>query len=95
MLFEKYIDLNVFIISFFIGMFMVYITVPYPEIVIKFPTPYNSNKIVYKDSADMCYVYDSKETTCSGKNISEIPVQIINSYNINNKNAVSKIFKKK
>ena len=90
---DHYIDLHIFIISFCVGMFMVYITVPIPEIVITYPSPYK--QIVYKDSADNCYVYDSKKVDCSGKKISDIPVQIINNHSINNKNAIRKIFKTK
>ena len=73
---------------------MVYITVPLPEIVIKYPNPYDNNT-VYQDSANMCYVYDSKKVNCSNKNVSDIPVQIINNYSINNKNAISKLFDKR
>ena len=39
-----------FIIAFSIGMFYVYIASPKPKIVIKYPTPYNANKIVYKNN---------------------------------------------
>tara|TARA_Y100001958_G_C21125677_1_gene468514 strand:+ start:31 stop:315 length:285 start_codon:yes stop_codon:yes gene_type:complete len=90
---DKYIDINFFIISFFIGIFMTYITVPYPEIVVKYPTPYKS--IIYRDSADMCYMYEPQKVSCSGKKISDIPAQIINNNSINNKNAIEKIYKKK
>jgi len=41
-----------FIIAFAIGIFYVYISTPKPKIVIKYPTPYNSNKIVYRNDND-------------------------------------------
>ena len=79
-------------ISFLIGIFMTYITVPLPEIVIKYPTPYNS--IVYKDSSDMCYTYEPQKVDCSGKKLSVIPAQIINNNSINNRNAFRKLYEK-
>ena len=42
----------------------VYILTPTPDIVLKYPTPENSGKIVYKDKADVCYKYEAKEVTC-------------------------------
>ena len=93
--FDKYLNLKCFLISFFIGMFMVYISIPLPEVVIKYPTPHNAGKIIYKDSSDMCYVYDVEETQCSkdGKRINvNTPLQIINNKNKNNQGALTNIF---
>lgn len=91
---DKYLSLKYFFISFCIGMFMVYILTPLPEIIIRYPTPHNAGKIIYKDSADMCYVYDSREVTCPQKGIIHTPLQIINNKDKNNKGAISKIFDK-
>ena len=62
---DNYISLKYFIISFCIGIFMVYIN----------SSSRNNYKIsnsfkfgkVYKDIADLCYVYDKKEVNCSLK----------------------------
>ena len=89
---DKYLSLKLFFISFCIGMFMVYILTPLPEIIIRYPTPHNAGKIVYKDSADMCYVYDSREVKCPKKGIVETPLQIPNNKLKNNKGAFTKIF---
>jgi hypothetical protein len=89
---DKYLSLKCFFISFCIGMFMVYILTPLPEIIIRYPTPHNAGKIVYKDSADMCYVYDAREVSCPNKGVVNIPLQITNNTLKNNKGAFTKIF---
>ena len=45
--------LNVFafIVSFCLGIFYVYISSPTPNIVMKFPSPYNTGKVIYKNKA--------------------------------------------
>ena len=73
---------------------MVYILTPLPEIIIRYPTPHNSGKIVYKDSADMCYVYDAREVKCPKEGVVETPLQITNNKLKNNKGAITKIFNK-
>jgi|LakMenE18May11ns_1017448.scaffolds.fasta_scaffold8965404_2 hypothetical protein len=53
-----------FIIAFGIGILLNYISIAPPKTVIKYPTPDNSNKIIYKDTAETCYKYNSKEVDC-------------------------------
>ena len=60
----KFIDPWYFLIALCIGMFMAYITTPTPDIIIKYPTPENAGKIVYRDSADVCYKYNATEVAC-------------------------------
>ena len=60
-----------FIIAFAIGMFYVYIAAPKPKIVIKYPTPYNANKIVYRHDDDICYKYTVDEIKCSDSAIDQ------------------------
>lgn len=50
--------------SFALGILFVYLSAPEPTVVIKFPTPYNVNRIVYKDKADNCYKYKADEVDC-------------------------------
>jgi len=90
---DKYVDLKYFLISFFIGLLTVYITVPIPEIIIKYPTPYNSGKITYKDSSDICYVYDTQPISCPNK-VFNIPLQIINNKDKNTKGALTNLIEK-
>lgn len=70
---EKIFKFNfiAFIIAFAIGILYVYISTPKPKIVIKYPTPYNSNKIVYKNDNDICYKYQVEEIKCTDKAIEQ------------------------
>lgn len=52
-----------FFIAFAVGLFFVYVFSPPPNIVVKFPSPYNSGKIEYKHN-DSCYVYESENVAC-------------------------------
>ena len=60
-----------FIIAFAIGIFYVYISSPKPKIIIKYPTPYNADKIVYKNDYDICYKYQVEEVKCTEKTIEQ------------------------
>ena len=64
MFLEEYIDVNVFLIALSIGLLYTYIVVPRPEIIIKYPTPYNVGKIKYMDEAGTCYKYTIEQTSC-------------------------------
>ena len=68
---EKKFQFNVymFFLAFILGMFYVYISAPKPRIIIKYPTPYNANKIVYKNGNDMCYKYSAEEIKCTDKSV--------------------------
>ena len=70
---EKVFKFNffAFIIAFAIGIFYVYIATPKPKIVIKYPTPYNSNKIVYRNDNDICYKYKVVEINCTENSIDQ------------------------
>jgi len=52
-------------------MFYVYIAAPKPKIIIKYPTPYNANKIVYRNDNDICYKYKVDEIKCSDNAIDQ------------------------
>jgi hypothetical protein len=88
---EDYFEPKYFFVAFFIGMFLVYITVPTPEVIIRYPTPHNAGKVVYKDSADVCYVYDSKEVGCPSSGVIETPLQHMNNKDKNAPSFWSKI----
>jgi len=61
-----------FIIAFSFGILYVYIASPKPQIIIKYPTPYNANKIVYRNpNSDMCYKYEVNEVKCSDNAIDQ------------------------
>lgn len=69
------INVFYFILSFSIGLFVCYVTTPPPTIVLKFPSPTNSGKVVYKDKAEQCYSYKAEKTACPAKgNVQAQPV---------------------
>ena len=63
MLFKKIQPLY-FFLAFAVGLLLCYVTNPKPEVIIKFPSPYNAGKIVYKDKADSCYKYSASQVAC-------------------------------
>ena len=68
----KCFDFNIyaFFIALFVGLFYVYIAVPKPKIILKYPTPYNVEKITYRsESGDNCYKYKIEEVKCTDKSI--------------------------
>ncbi len=70
---EKVFKFNfiAFFCAFAFGIFFVYLSAPKQKIIIKYPTPYNSNKIVYKNENDFCYKYDVTEVKCTDKAINQ------------------------
>ena len=66
-----------FFVSLFIGLFFGYVTTPEPTIIIKYPTPYNHNKVTYKDNSGVCYKYRMHKIYCpNDKNkITDVNVQ--------------------
>lgn len=53
-----------FFAAFAIGLLFAYIITPSPQVVVKFPSPFNAGKIVYKDKAENCYKYNAEEVQC-------------------------------
>ncbi len=68
------INLKIMLLSFVIGLALVYIMSPAPVIRLRFPTPFNSGKVVYKDAGDTCYKYKAKQVTCDEKRSKPQPI---------------------
>ena len=62
-LFQK-INMNYFLISFCIGIFVCYITKPIPKIIFKYPTPNNVKDTIFTDKHENCYKYESETVEC-------------------------------
>ena len=60
----KYIDVYVFIISFAIGMFVVYTTFDDTRKIYVYPTPDNVDMIQYRDKTNTCFRFKQKEVQC-------------------------------
>ena len=72
-----YISLPVFIISFAIGLFFIYILGPEMKVIHVYPSPENVDKILFKDKADNCFYFEEQEVECpkDESEISQIPIQ--------------------
>jgi hypothetical protein len=74
----NYISFPVFILSFAIGIFFIYILGPDIKTIDISPSPENVDKILFKDNADNCFYFEQTETKCPSENsfISKIPIQM-------------------
>lgn len=72
-----YVSLPIFIVSFAIGLFFVYILGPEQKIIYIYPSPENINKILFKDKANNCFTFQEEIVKCPTDEsmISMIPVQ--------------------
>ena len=73
----KYINLPVFIISFAIGIFFVYIMLGDMRTIYIYPSPENSELMIYRDKASQCFAFEQKTVECpmNPMDISRIPTQ--------------------
>ena len=71
----KYINISVFIISFAIGIFAVYTTLPDKKQIIVYPSPDNVQHIQYKDKAGNCFQFVETKISCPETPL-KTPIQI-------------------
>jgi hypothetical protein len=64
------------LISFAIGVFIVYILKPSPLIILKYPNLENAGKLIYRDRNGTCFVYETNEVDCNAneKRIKPFPL---------------------
>jgi hypothetical protein len=74
---SKYVHIPVFIASFAIGLFFVYVLGPDIKTVYMYPTPSNYLKTQYKDKNSQCFEFKPVETECPVNpfDIKTVPVQ--------------------
>jgi len=53
-----------FMIAFALGLLYCYVTKPKPELVVKFPSPQNAGKVVYRNDDDTCFKYEASKVEC-------------------------------
>jgi hypothetical protein len=72
-----YISIPVFLISFAIGLFFVYILGPEKKTVYIYPSPENVDKVLFKDKADNCFYFEEEIVDCPNNSslLSSIPIQ--------------------
>lgn len=73
----NYISIPVFLISFAIGLFFIYIYGPSKKIVYIYPSPENIDKILYRDKANNCFTISKEIINCPTNKslINNIPLQ--------------------
>lgn len=59
-----YISLPVFLASFAVGLFFVYVLGPEEKIIYVYPTPNNSKTTQFKDGMDECFQFKPILTKC-------------------------------
>ena len=74
----NYISLPIFLVSFAIGLFFVYIIGPESKTIYVYPSPQNYMKTQYKDSTNQCFQFKPVETDCplNPLSIKKTPIQV-------------------
>jgi|LakMenEpi03Aug12_release.lakeMendotaPanAssembly.Ray.scaffolds.fasta_scaffold3295330_1 hypothetical protein len=75
-MFINKINLPIFICSFAIGIFLVYVLGEDKKIIYIYPSPSNYNDIIFKDYANNCFQIKPQTVQCPAKkdNIKQIPI---------------------
>ena len=73
----NYISLPIFLASFAIGLFFVYVLGPEMKKIYVYPTPETVDKMLFKDKADNCFYFQEEVVDCprDSSQISSIPIQ--------------------
>jgi hypothetical protein len=73
----NYISIPVFLASFAIGLFFVYVLGPEMQKIYIFPSPETVNKVLFKDKANNCFHFQEELVDCPTdiSKISSIPIQ--------------------
>jgi len=76
-MFLKYVNIPVFILSFAVGVFFVYIFVPETRTILVYPTPENVGLLQYRDATGNCFRIKETLVECptQEKDISKVPPQ--------------------
>ena len=60
----KHIRLMPFVIGVIVGIIGILVIKPEKSIVLKYPTPENAEKVLYKDKNGICYRYKATKVDC-------------------------------
>jgi len=71
------ISVPVFLISFAVGLFFVYILGPEMKTIFIYPTPENIDRILFKDKAENCFSFQEEIVDCQKDEslITKIPIK--------------------
>ena len=53
-----------FFAAFAVGLLVCYLVTPPPEVVVRFPSPFNADQIVYRDKSDGCFKIGAEQVPC-------------------------------
>ena len=72
-----YISLPIFLISFAIGLFFIYVLGPESKTIYIYPSPQNYMNTQYKDKADQCFQFKPVVTQCpiNPFSVKTVPIQ--------------------
>ena len=72
----KYVNIPVFVLSFAIGVFFVYLYQPDKRVVYVYPTPESVDLLQYRDSTGNCFHFKQTEVKCPKADlIAKLPPQ--------------------
>ena len=73
----NYISIPIFLISFAVGLFFVYVLGPEIKTIYIYPNPENVDKILFRDKASNCFQFEEEVIECPNDTslISSIPIQ--------------------
>ena len=74
---SDYISLPIFLISFSVGLFFIYVLGPETKTIYIYPSPENYMNTQYKDNADQCFQFKPVKTQCplNPFSIKTVPLQ--------------------
>jgi hypothetical protein len=58
------INLTYFVTAFAVCLLVIYTFTPPPQVVVKFPSPYNAGKVTYRDTSNTCFKYRAEKESC-------------------------------
>lgn len=64
---SNFIDPNTFIVSLSIGLFITYLILPTPKVIMQYPNLTNLNNVTYVDNKGVCYKYKKETVECDLK----------------------------
>lgn len=75
----KNLNFTYFLAAFALGLLFTYAFTPPPQVVVKFPSPYNAGSVIYRDKSDpdSCYKYRAEKQAACPKDAARVKEQPI------------------